>query len=163
MFLRCSSKRQEMERVAAMYVSDPPWPAAAMEITIFCGERGAEHHPWRHPGFVEAVNHGIDLESESGLKMADILWGLSQRGAYYSEITHEFPLEDGSASDFTCRDETWCMEKVTMAELPSKVKGPDWKGVLVWDTIKVTLRFPPIDGLVPILPTAVELGALTDC
>jgi hypothetical protein len=55
------------------------------------------------------------------------------------------------------------MEKVTMAELPSKVKGPDWKGVLVWDTIKVTLRFPPIDGLVPILPTAVELGALTDC
>lgn len=49
-----------------------------------------------------------------------------------------------------------------MAELPSKVMGRDWKGVCVRKAIKVTLRLPPIDGLMPIVPTAVELGALAD-
>jgi hypothetical protein len=147
-----------LQQVADMYVSDPPWPAAKMEITISCSEPGAEPHS----GFIEVVNHGIKLESESGLKMADILRGLSQRDTYYSEITHG-PLRNEKDWDSGLyRDEISCREKVTMAELPSKVMGRDWKGVCVRKAIKVTLRLPPIDGLMPIVPTAVELGALAD-
>lgn len=50
-----------------------------------------------------------------------------------------------------------------MAEMVSKVKSPASTGMRVKRAIKVTLRFPPIDGLVPIVPTEVELGALADC
>jgi hypothetical protein len=148
-----------LKRAAAMYVSDPPWPEATMEITMYCGERGAE----KHLGFIEAVIHGIDIESDGGLKMADILQGLSKRGTRYSEIIHG-PLRDESSSDLSpYRDEVFCQGRVTLAELPMKVKLARWKDMWMKRAIKVTLRFPPIDGLMPIVPTEVEMGALTDC
>jgi hypothetical protein len=141
-----------------MYVSDPPWPKATMEITIWCGERGAKYHP----GFIEAVIHGIDIESNDGLKMADVLRGLSKRGTRYSEITHG-PLRDENCSDISpYRDEVFCMERVTLAELPMKVKHAHWKVVWIKRAIRVTLRFPPIDGRLPIVPTAVERSAVVD-
>jgi hypothetical protein len=148
-----------LKRVAAMYVSDPPWSEATMEITMYCGERGAE----KHPGFIEAVIHGIYIESDGGLKIADVLQGLSKRGTRYSEIIHG-PLRDESSSDLSpYRDEVFCMERVTLAELPMKVKHAHWKVMWIKRAIRVTLRFPPIDGRLPIVPTAVEFGALTDC
>lgn len=148
-----------LKHVAAMYVCDPPWPEARMEITIICNERRAE----LRPGFIEAVNYGIDLHSESGLKMEDVLQGLSKRGTRYAIITHG-PLRDESSSCLLLyTNRIRCMEPVTMAELPWAVKHAVREGMWVRKAIKLTLIFPDIDGIMPIVPTAVELDALIAC
>ena len=55
------------------------------------------------------------------------------------------------------------MEVMTMAEWPWEVKHADGEGMWVRNAIKMTLRFPYIDGVKPIVPTAVGLDALIAC
>ena len=145
-----------LERIADMYVSDPPWPEASMEITVIFREAGARPQP----GFIEVVIYGIDIESKIGLKMADVLQGLSQRGSHYAEITHGPLRGDKILSPYDYK--ILCMEQVTMAELPFKVKCDRLEDAGMRRDIKVSLRFPPIDGLLPIVPGKVERRAIRD-
>jgi hypothetical protein len=139
-----------------MYVSDPPWPEALMEITVIFREAGARPQP----GFIEVVIYGIDIESKTGLKMADVLQGLSQPCSHYAEITHGPLRGDATFSPYDAR--TLCMEQVTMAELPFKVKCGRLEDAGMRSDIKVSLRFPPIDGLLPIVPGKAERRAIRD-
>jgi hypothetical protein len=52
------------------------------------------------------------------------------------------------------------MEQVTMAELPSRVICGWWKDVAMRRAIRGSLRFPPIDGLLPFVPGKVERDAM---
>lgn len=104
---------------------------------------------------------GIYIEADTGSRTSDILDGLREKGSYYATIIHG-PLEDECFEDpepYT--DEVLCRQSVTVAELPHRVKDNfGWKRVYGNGVVRVSLQFPTVGGLTPIVPTAMERSAL---
>ena len=151
-----------LEHIAEMYVCDPPCQKLAMDVRV-CYETIEESST---PAQVVGELRLIDIESSTGLKMADLLSALPHgRCRYYLFAKQKPGLIIGDVYMVEGMEKGFGRDNVNMTELQSIIQDRfQGKQMRLKSTLELDIRLcDNAEGLRPMVPTAEELGFATNC